>query len=120
MTVGIDNMAPTQREGVSAWSIYQNAGSFNGVLNDLLKPFEFDEGYLVATPGAMGFVLGCAMAVRLGTGFLALGKADWLPVYIDAATFTEHTGRNQSLKYARLPFFPVPLDITGGPVDRGG
>lgn len=104
------NMAPTEREGIATWldpsSAYVNATSFNAILDDLLRPFNRHDIDVVAAPDAMGFILGSAMAARLGKGFLAIRKAGKLPVNTDAATFTNYTGRTQDLEMRAPAFKP--------------
>ena len=104
------NMAPTKREGIVTWldpsSAYVNARSFNAVLDDLIEPFDARDVDVVAAPDAMGFVLGAAIAARLGKGFLALRKAGKLPVEVDSASFTNYTGRAQDLEMRTPAFRP--------------
>jgi adenine/guanine phosphoribosyltransferase-like PRPP-binding protein len=50
---------------------------------------------LVAGIDALGFILGTALAMRLGTGFLAMRKEGKLPVAADAQSFVGYTGLTQ-------------------------
>ena len=52
----------------------------------------------------MGFVLGAALAARLGVGFLPVRKAGKLCVDTDAVSFTNYSGRSQQMEM-RLPAF---------------
>ena len=53
---------------------------------------------------AMGFVLGSALATRMGVGFLPIRKAGKLCVDTDSAEYTNYTGRTQAMEM-RLPAF---------------
>jgi adenine phosphoribosyltransferase len=101
-------MAPNTKGSKFAWldptSIYINAQAFNDLLDDLtadLKEVEFD---VVAGLDAMGFVLGAALAVRRGVGFLPIRKAGKLCVDTDKVSFGNYSGRTQDMEM-RLPAF---------------
>ncbi|MFK7746579.1 MAG: phosphoribosyltransferase family protein [Roseobacter sp.] len=101
-------MAPNTKGTKFAWldptSIYINAAAFNDLLDDLtadLTGVEFD---VVAGLDAMGFVLGSALAVRRGVGFLPIRKAGKLCVDTDSVSFGNYSGRTQDMEM-RLPAF---------------
>lgn len=101
-------MAPNTKGAEFAWldptSIYINGAAFNDLLDDLLADLEGIEPDVVAGLDAMGFVLGAAIAARLGTGFLPIRKAGKLCVETDSAPFTNYSGRTQRMEM-RLPAF---------------
>ena len=103
-------MAPNTKGDKFAWldptSIYINAQAFNDLLDDLLadikaKDVECD---VVAGLDAMGFVLGAALAARLGVGFLPIRKAGKLCVDTDKVSFGNYSGRTQDMEM-RLPAY---------------
>ena len=76
------------------------------LLDDLLAPFDPASIDVVAGLDAMGFVLGSAMATRLGKGFLTVRKAGKLPVEADTVEFTNYTKRTQQMQMRKPAFHP--------------
>jgi ABC-type multidrug transport system fused ATPase/permease subunit len=72
-------MSPNTKGPKFAWldptSIYINAAAFGDLLDDLCAELDADEIDVVGGLDAMGFVLGAALAARLGRGFLPIRKA---------------------------------------------
>ena len=103
-------MAPNIKGPTFAWvdpsTIYINSHSFHALLDDLLEPFDASEIDVVAGFDAMGFVLGAAMATRLGKGFLTIRKAGKLPVETTAIDFVNYSGRTQQLEMRTPAFKP--------------
>lgn len=101
-------MAPNTKGGRFAWldptSIYINGAAFHDLLDDLHADLEGVEVDVVAGLDAMGFVLGTALAARLGVGFLPIRKAGKLCVNTDKVAFTNYSGRTQHMEM-RLPAF---------------
>ncbi|MEM1300549.1 MAG: phosphoribosyltransferase family protein [Pseudomonadota bacterium] len=101
-------MAPNTKGEKFAWldptSIYINGAAFHDLLDDLCADLDGIEADVVAGLDAMGFVLGAALAARLGVGFLPIRKAGKLCVDTDSASFTNYSGRTQDMEM-RLPAF---------------
>ncbi len=101
-------MAPNTKGDSFAWldptSIYINGAAFHDLLDDLQADLEGIEVDVVGGLDAMGFVLGAALAARLGVGFLPVRKAGKLCVDTDAVSFTNYSGRTQQMEM-RLPAF---------------
>ena len=66
-------MAPNTKGEKFAWldptSIYINGDAFSDLLDDLCADIDATEVDVVGSLDAMGFVLGAALASRLGVGF---------------------------------------------------
>ena len=101
-------MAPNTKGGKFAWldptSIYINGAAFHDLLDDLVADLDGIEADVVGGLDAMGFVLGAALAARLGVGFLPIRKAGKLCVDTDRVEFTNYSGRTQDMEM-RLPAF---------------
>ena len=121
-------MAPNTKGEKFAWldptSIYINSRAFHDLLDDLCSDLIADDIDVVAGLDAMGFVLGAAIAARLGRGFLPIRKAGKLCVDTDKVTFSNYSGRTQEMEM-RLPAFPPGTRVlfvdqwveTGGTMD---
>ncbi len=103
-------MSPNTKGEKFAWldptSIYINGEAFHDLLDDLTEPFNSAEVDVVAGLDAMGFVLGAAIATRLGRGFLPIRKAGKLCVNTDAVTFANYSGRIQDMEMRQPAFAP--------------
>lgn len=103
-------MAPRSRSEKYAWldpsSAYINARSFHAILDDLLEPFAADEIDVVAGFDAAGFVLGAAMACRLGKGFLTIRKGGKIPVAFDVVPMSNYSGKTDAMEMRKPAFAP--------------
>lgn len=101
-------MSPNTKGDKFAWldptSIYINGEAFHDLLDDLVADLDGLTIDVVAGLDAMGFVLASALATRLKVGFLPIRKAGKLCVDTDSVTFTNYSGRTQSMEM-RLPAF---------------
>lgn len=106
----LDLMAPRSRSEKYAWldpsSAYVNARAFHAMLDDLLAPFSAGEIDVVAGFDAAGFVLGAAMADRLGKGFLTIRKGGKVPVAFDSVDMNNYSGQTQQMEMRKPAFAP--------------
>ena len=121
-------MSPNTKGEKFAWldptSIYINGDAFHDLLDDLVADLEPVTCDVVGGLDAMGFVLGSALATRLGVGFLPIRKAGKLCVDTDSVTFSNYTGRTQDMEM-RKPAFAAGTKVllvdqwveTGGTMD---
>ena len=121
-------MSPNTKGEKFAWldptSIYINGNAFHDLLDDLMTDLEGVTCDVVGGLDAMGFVLGSALATRLGVGFLPIRKAGKLCVNTDSATFSNYSGRTQDMEM-RKPAFAAGTKVllvdqwieTGGTMD---
>ena len=123
-------MAPNIKGERFAWldpsTIYINAGSFHALVDDLIAPFDPREIDVVAGFDAMGFVLGSAIATRMGKGFLSIRKAGKVPVETDVVDFVNYSARTQQMEMRKPAFAPGTRVLlvdqwveTGGTMDAG-
>ncbi|MEL7470355.1 MAG: phosphoribosyltransferase family protein [Pseudomonadota bacterium] len=101
-------MAPNTKGARFAWldptSIYINGEAFHDLLDDLESDLSGIDIDVVGGLDAMGFVLGAALATRIGVGFLPIRKAGKLCVETDKVSFTNYSGRTQEMEM-RFPAF---------------
>lgn len=121
-------MAPNTKGPKFAWldptSIYINGTAFHDLLDDLVTDLKGVSPDVVGGLDAMGFVLGSALATRLGVGFLPIRKAGKLCVETDKVSFSNYSGRTQDMEM-RLPAFARGTKVlladqwveTGGTMD---
>ena len=121
-------MSPNTKGEKFAWldptSIYINGDAFHNLLDDLVADLEPVTCDVVGGLDAMGFVLGSALATRLGVGFLPIRKAGKLCVDTDSVTFSNYSGRTQDMEM-RKPAFAAGTKVllvdqwveTGGTMD---
>ena len=121
-------MSPNTKGEKFAWldptSIYINGEAFHDLLNDLMADLDGVVCDVVGGLDAMGFVLGSALATRLGVGFLPIRKAGKLCVDTDYVSFTNYSGRTQDMEI-RQPAFAKGTRVllvdqwieTGGTMD---
>ena len=124
----LDIMSPNTKGEKFAWldptSIYINGDAFTQLLDDLMADLEGVDCDVVAGLDAMGFVLGAALATRIGVGFLPIRKAGKLCVDTDSVSFTNYSGRTQDMEM-RTPAFAAGTRVllvdqwieTGGTMD---
>ena len=124
----LDIMSPNTKGERFAWldptSIYINGDAFTQLLDDLTADLEGVDCDVVAGLDAMGFVLGAALATRIGVGFLPIRKAGKLCVDTDSVSFTNYSGRTQDMEM-RTPAFAAGTRVllvdqwieTGGTMD---
>ncbi|XP_059829272.1 adenine phosphoribosyltransferase [Hypanus sabinus] len=95
-------MAPNVKGPSYAWldpsRIYCNQQAFKDCVEDLIQPFQNDTIDLVAGVDAMGFILGAAIANRLGKGFLAVRKEGHLCVETKRMAYSDYTGRQKVME----------------------
>ena len=121
-------MAPNTKGEKFAWldptSIYINGEAFHDLLDDLVADLDGITCDVVGGLDAMGFVLGSALATRLGVGFLPIRKAGKLCVDTDKVSFSNYSGRTQDMEM-RKPAFALGTKVllvdqwleTGGTMD---
>ena len=78
--------------------IFADARAFAALIDDLLafaQPLSFE---VVAGIDALGFILGSALAIRAGTGFVPIRKEGKLPVLTESEAFVDYTGTQKALE----------------------
>jgi adenine phosphoribosyltransferase len=95
----IDTNAPGPRNDVTP--LFANYEAFLGLVEDLAKPFDPIRIDRIAGIDALGFILGTALALHLGKGFLAIRKGGKLPFEVDQVALVDYTGARKTLELRR-------------------
>lgn len=100
----IDTRTPGPRCDVTP--LFADPAVFAALVADLCAPFATREIDYVAGVDALGFILGTAMAIRLGKGFIPIRKGGKLPVAVSTAAFVDYSGQPKTLELRRGSILP--------------
>jgi adenine phosphoribosyltransferase len=78
--------------------LFADPGAFADLIDDLAEPFRGEPFEYVAGIDALGFILGAALALKLGKGFLPLRKGGKLPVAVISREFSDYSGQVKTLE----------------------
>ena len=78
--------------------LFSDYEAFSALVADLSAPFVKLEVDLVAGIDALGFILGTAVALHLGKGFVPVRKGGRLPVEADQVMLVDYSGKHKSLE----------------------
>lgn len=84
--------------------IFAEPAAFAALVDDLLVPFRDAGVQRVAGTDALGFIVGTAVALRLGVGFVPIRKGGKLPVRHERAAFRDYTGEEKALELRAAPW----------------
>lgn len=84
--------------------IFAHHAAFVAMIEDLAAPFHESEVALVAGLDSLGFIVGTALALRLGAGLIVLRKGGKLPVEATSESFTDYSGQSKTLELRTNPF----------------
>jgi adenine phosphoribosyltransferase len=95
----IDTQTPGNRNDVTP--VFADAESFAQLIDDLAEPFLDTPLDCIACIDALGFILGTALARRLGVGIIPVRKGGKLPVKTDGKSFRDYSGQVKRLEIRR-------------------
>jgi adenine phosphoribosyltransferase len=78
--------------------LFADHAAFTALVADLAAPFAGSQVAYVAGIDALGFILGTAVALQLGVGFVPIRKGDKLPGAKRRAIFVDYTGQQKALE----------------------
>ena len=93
--------AHTSGDRCDVTPLFAHPRAFNALIDDLVARIGDTSVDLVACIDALGFVLGTALAQRLGVGILTVRKGGKLPVQASRIGFRDYTGREKELEIRR-------------------
>jgi adenine phosphoribosyltransferase len=77
--------------------IFAHPAAFTALIEDLVQPYREERIDIVAGLDAMGFIVGTALALKLGVGFVPVRKGGKLAVAHDTESFQDYTGATKTL-----------------------
>ena len=86
--------------------IFAQPQAFAKLVEDLVRPYASERVDQVAGLDAMGFIVGTALALKLGAGFVPIRKGGKLPVAHDRETTTDYSGTVKTLELRQGAFAP--------------
>ena len=92
----IDDNTPGPRNDVTP--LFADREAFAELADDLAEPFAGAGVDAVAAIDALGFILGTAIAERLGVGVVAIRKGGKLPVETIREAFIDYSGNEKTLE----------------------
>lgn len=84
--------------------IFADPAAFAALVGDLVAPFRDAGVQRVVGTDALGFIVGTAVALRLGVGFVPVRKGGKLPVKKETAAFRDYSGEEKSLELRADPW----------------
>lgn len=91
--------APGARYDVTP--LFGDYQAFSALLDDLLQLASESHFDVVVGIDALGFILGAALALRAGVGFVPIRKGGKLPGDVDAVECVDYTGQRKTLELRR-------------------
>jgi adenine phosphoribosyltransferase len=88
----------TQGRRYDVTPLFADQAAFSELIADLAAPFDRAEIDLIIGIDALGFILGTAIAIRLGKGFVPIRKGGKLPVQTDKVEFIDYSGQPKTLE----------------------
>jgi adenine phosphoribosyltransferase len=90
------------------WRVFEDADLFRDAVLAMAAPWRLLEPTKVAGVEARGFILGSAVAMELGTGFVAIRKSDgrFAGVKAEATTDPDYQGLTHRLRVRRDSLLP--------------
>ena len=86
--------------------IFAEPAAFAALVEDLARPWAGERVQQVAGLDALGFIVGTALALKLGAGFVPVRKGGKLPVAHDRETVTDYSGIAKTLELRTGAFAP--------------
>lgn len=84
--------------------IFAEPAAFKALVDDVAAPWTKVGVERVVGTDALGFILGTALALRLGVGFVPVRKGGKLPVKHERATYRDYSGAEKTFELRAEPW----------------
>ena len=84
--------------------IFAEPAAWAALTEDLIAPWRGEKIERVAGTDALGFIVGTAIALRLGVGFVPVRKGGKLPVKNERVAFRDYTGVEKTFELRAEPW----------------
>lgn len=84
--------------------IFAEPAAFAALVADLAAPFQAAGVQRVVGTDALGFIVGTALALRLGVGFVPIRKGGKLPVQNERTVFRDYSGVEKTFELRANPW----------------
>ncbi len=84
--------------------IFAEPAAFAALVEDLIAPWKNERVERVVGTDALGFIVGTAIALRLGVGFVPVRKGGKLPVKNERVSFKDYSGVEKSFELRADPW----------------
>lgn len=108
-TLGVDYLSLIDRSKLhykrsDVTPIFAEPAAFAALVDDLLAPWRGEKIGRVVGTDALGFVVGAALALRLGVGFVPVRKGGKLPVAKESTRFNDYSGAEKVFELRANPW----------------
>ena len=108
-TLGVDYLSLIDRSKLhykrsDVTPIFAEPAAFAALVDDLLAPWRGETIERVVGTDALGFVVGTAIALKLGVGFVPVRKGGKLPVKNERVTFLDYSGGEKVFELRANPW----------------
>ena len=108
-TLGVDYLSLIDRSKLhykrsDVTPIFAEPAAFAALVEDLLAPWRGEKIERVVGTDALGFVVGTALALRLGVGFVPVRKGGKLPVAKESTRFNDYSGAEKVFELRANPW----------------
>jgi adenine phosphoribosyltransferase len=86
--------------------IFAEPAAFAALVDDVLRPWAGEKVERVVGTDALGFILGTALALKLGVGFVPVRKGGKLPVKNERAAYRDYSGVEKTFELRADPWPP--------------
>ncbi|MBL9187817.1 MAG: purine phosphoribosyltransferase family protein [Opitutaceae bacterium] len=86
--------------------IFAEPAAFAALVDDLVAPWRGDKIERVVGTDALGFIVGTAIALQLGVGFVPVRKGGKLPVKNERVSFLDYSGGEKTFELRAHPWPP--------------